>query len=99
MQRGGVQAGPDVIDRGRADGGCLGSDRRDGREVGKCEGRSWRQGIEGGKEGSEEAHKASTCGFLTDVEGNWDYFQRYVELSEVLEWADRGKTKLSLRDD
>eukprot|EP00961_Rhodomonas_salina_P237218 3206231-Rhodomonas_salina.1 len=41
----------------------------------------------------------SVCAFLTDVEGNWDYFQRYVALSEVLSWTDLDRRRLLLKDD
>jgi hypothetical protein len=38
------------------------------------------------------------CGFLTDVEGNYEYFERYVEISKVLEWANPEKSSLQLKD-
>jgi hypothetical protein len=41
----------------------------------------------------------SVCGFLSDVEGNWDFFLKYVEISKVLSWSDGSKTQLVLKDD
>jgi hypothetical protein len=41
----------------------------------------------------------SICGYLSDVEGNYDYFLRYMEISKVLCWADDEKTQLKLNDD
>jgi len=38
------------------------------------------------------------CGFLTDVEGNYEYFQRYVAISKVLSWASDKQDKLELKD-
>ena len=35
------------------------------------------------------------CGFLTDVEGNWEYFDRYVRMSRVVHWCG---DKLELKD-
>ena len=37
--------------------------------------------------------------FLTDVEGNYEYFERYVAISKVLEWEDEKRDSLKLRDD
>ena len=37
-------------------------------------------------------------GYLTDVEGNYDYFQKYIELSQVLAYTDNEKTILKLKD-
>jgi hypothetical protein len=39
----------------------------------------------------------SVCGFLTDVEGNWEYFNRFVLASKVLDWSPCGQ-HLVLRD-
>ena len=38
------------------------------------------------------------CGYLTDVEGNFEYFEDYVAISKVLEWEDQSKTALRLKD-
>ena len=38
------------------------------------------------------------CGYLTDVEGNYEYFDAYVGISEVLEWEDPSNTSLRLKD-
>ena len=42
----------------------------------------------------------TVCGYLTDVEGNFDYFERYLAISKVLQWDDeKTKTKLKFRRD
>jgi len=38
------------------------------------------------------------CAYLTDLEGDFKYFCRYVENSEVLEWKDEKKNRLKFRD-
>ena len=40
----------------------------------------------------------SVCGYLTDVEGNFEYFENYMAISKVLEWEDENKTALRLKD-
>eukprot|EP00288_Rhodomonas_lens_P015739 CAMPEP_0177696280 /NCGR_PEP_ID=MMETSP0484_2-20121128/3898_1 /TAXON_ID=354590 /ORGANISM="Rhodomonas lens, Strain RHODO" /LENGTH=389 /DNA_ID=CAMNT_0019207245 /DNA_START=206 /DNA_END=1371 /DNA_ORIENTATION=+ len=40
----------------------------------------------------------TVCGYLTDVEGNYDYFERYVAISRVIKWADDEKSELELND-
>ena len=37
-------------------------------------------------------------GYVTDVEGNLDFFQQYVELSNVLKYSNSTKNKLILKD-
>lgn len=39
------------------------------------------------REFSSPAQQISVTSFLTDVEGNLDYFDRFVEISEVLSWS------------
>ncbi len=34
---------------------------------------------------------ASRVGYITDVEGNLDYFHNYVKISKVLKWKDDDK--------
>ena len=47
---------------------------------------------------AEAAVPINVCGYLTDVEGNLDYFQRYVDLSEILGWEDdAAKSKLRFK--
>jgi hypothetical protein len=42
----------------------------------------------------------SRCGFLTDVEGNYEYFESYVEISKIIEWEDKVKKEtLKFKDD
>ena len=41
----------------------------------------------------------SECAFLTDVEGNFDYFERYIQISRVLKWKDDQKTALEFKKD
>jgi hypothetical protein len=38
------------------------------------------------------------CGFLSNVQGDYDYFEKYVEISRILTWADESKTSLDLAD-
>lgn len=40
----------------------------------------------------------SKIGFLTDVEGNLEYFHKYIQLSKVLKYEDEEKTTLKLED-
>mmetsp|Transcript_25218 Transcript_25218/g.39594 ORF Transcript_25218/g.39594 Transcript_25218/m.39594 type:complete len:238 (+) Transcript_25218:158-871(+) len=44
-----------------------------------------------------EVPKGKICGYLTDVEGNFEYFDAYVQLSKVLDWKDERKQQLDLR--
>lgn len=37
-------------------------------------------------------------GYITDVEGNWEYFQRCLALCSVLEWSDSAQNELVLKD-
>ena len=37
------------------------------------------------------------CAYLTDVESNLEYFERYVAISKVLGWADSNKTRLKFK--
>jgi hypothetical protein len=39
------------------------------------------------------------CGYLADVEGNLDLFERYLAISKILEWADTQKTRLRFKRD
>jgi hypothetical protein len=39
------------------------------------------------------------CGYLGDVEGNLDLFERYLAISKILEWADTQKTRLRFKRD
>jgi hypothetical protein len=48
--------------------------------------------------GNSIAKPTRQCAYLTDVEGNYEYFERYVEISKVLQWADPKKTSLLLKD-
>ena len=49
--------------------------------------------------GGPNAKPTKRCGYLTDVEGNYEYFERYVEISKVLHWADpQTRTSLVLED-
>jgi hypothetical protein len=48
--------------------------------------------------GTSISKPGKQCGYLTDVEGNYEYFERYVEISKVLNWANAEKTSLILKD-
>lgn len=39
-----------------------------------------------------------TCGYLCDVEGNWDHFKRYVEVSKVLRWSRKDELTVELNE-
>ena len=39
------------------------------------------------------------CAYLTDVEGNLDYLERFVAVSTVLAWTDESKTRLRFQRD
>jgi len=43
--------------------------------------------------------RITQCAFLTDVEGNFEYFERYLGISKVLRWADDQKTELEFKKD
>jgi len=45
------------------------------------------------------ANTSRVCAYLTDVEGNLDYFHRYVDISKVLSWANEDKKQLVLAPD
>ena len=34
----------------------------------------------------------AVCGYLTDVESNFDYFERYLAISQIIGWADEEST-------
>jgi hypothetical protein len=40
---------------------------------------------------------ASVCAYLTDVEGNLDFFEKYVRISKVIEWVDSKKNRLRFK--
>ena len=39
------------------------------------------------------------CAYLTDVEGNLDYFHKYVGISKVITWVDSNKNRLKFKQD
>ena len=39
------------------------------------------------------------CAYLTDVEGNLDYFHKYVGISKVITWVDSKKNRLKFKQD
>jgi len=41
--------------------------------------------------------KPSVCAYLTDVEGNLDFFEKYVRISKVIEWVDSKKNRLRFK--
>ena len=48
-------------------------------------------GFKGGK------GQLSVCAYLTDVEGNLDFFEKYVRISKVIEWTDSKKNRLRFK--
>jgi hypothetical protein len=45
------------------------------------------------------APSITECAFLTDIEGNYDHFERYIGISKVLRWTDAKKTGLEFKKD
>ena len=41
--------------------------------------------------------KYKVCGYVTDVEGNMDYFNKYVKISKILEWTCEKKNRLKFK--
>jgi hypothetical protein len=41
--------------------------------------------------------KYKVCGYVTDVEGNMDYFNKYVKISKILEWTNDKKNRLRFK--
>ena len=41
--------------------------------------------------------KPRVCAYLTDVEGNLDFFEKYVRISKVIEWVDSKKNRLRFK--
>ena len=37
------------------------------------------------------------CSYITDVEGNMEYFEKYVKISKVIEWVNEKKDKLQFK--
>ena len=49
---------------------------------------------------SKTVSEQARCGFLTDVEGNYEYFESYVQISKIIEWEDQEKKdRLKFKDD
>jgi len=42
----------------------------------------------GGFKGGRANRGIGVCAYLTDVEGNLDFFEKYVRISKVIEWVD-----------
>jgi hypothetical protein len=48
--------------------------------------------------GTGDSGPTQRCAFLTDVEGNYEYFERYVDISRVLKWETEERKSLTLED-
>ena len=48
---------------------------------------------------SNNKKNITICAYLTDVEGNLDYFHKYVRLSKVIAWVDSKKNRLKFKQD
>jgi hypothetical protein len=48
---------------------------------------------------SNQKSKYKVCTYITDVEGNMDYFNKYVNISKVIEWTSEKKNRLKFRND
>ena len=53
------------------------------------------QGVASGE--ARKAHGITVCAYLSDVEGNLDFFEAYVAKSRILEWADAARSKLKFK--
>lgn len=53
---------------------------------------------QGGGNSNNKKH-ITICAYLTDVEGNLDYFHKYVRLSKVIAWVDSKKNRLKFKQD
>jgi len=52
----------------------------------------------GGFKGGRANRGIGVCAYLTDVEGNLDFFEKYVRISKVIEWVDSKKNRLRFKD-
>ena len=77
----------------KADGGDGGAREGIGLEVARGDAHS---AGAAGAEGNAGSVTITECAYLTDVEGNLDYFYNYVEISKVLEWENK-ETKNRLK--
>jgi hypothetical protein len=48
---------------------------------------------------NSQKSKYKVCTYITDVEGNMDYFNKYVNISKVIEWTSEKKNRLKFRND
>jgi len=46
---------------------------------------------------NSQKSKYKVCGYVTDVEGNMDYFNKYVKISKILEWTSEKKNRLKFK--
>jgi hypothetical protein len=51
----------------------------------------------GGFKGGRANRGIGVCAYLTDVEGNLDFFEKYVRISKVIEWVDSKKNRLRFK--
>ena len=51
----------------------------------------------GGFKGGRANRGVGVCAYLTDVEGNLDFFEKYVRISKVIEWVDSKKNRLRFK--
>ena len=56
-------------------------------------------GVDGGGKAPKTGGKGKprVCAYLTDVEGNLDFFEKYVRISKVIEWVDSKKNRLRFK--
>jgi hypothetical protein len=48
---------------------------------------------------NSQKSKYKVCTYITDVEGNMDFFNKYVNISKVIEWTSEKKNRLKFRND
>jgi hypothetical protein len=53
----------------------------------------------GGNKKFKNDKNITICAYLTDVEGNLDYFHKYVGISKVIAWVDSNKNRLKFKQD
>jgi hypothetical protein len=53
----------------------------------------------GGNKKIKNDKNITICAYLTDVEGNLDYFHKYVGISKVITWVDSNKNRLKFKQD
>jgi len=84
--------GADVA-KGKGADGVAGAEGAAGAKVQEVADGKGGDGFKGGR-----ANRGiGVCAYLTDVEGNLDFFEKYVRISKVIEWVDSKKNRLRFK--